>query len=224
VARILAEDLVITDVNMMPRSAFTNRWHGGLALLNRAFVDGDEAAFEATLLAMSRAQDAGAARKLADVMKASGALLESLARFRTSSRLAALAHQGIPDARLRVEHVLTITGEAANRMRDLIERSVPLASASVRSANALMASLDERSHEDIRCFLVEACGNFEAVRANLSEVLLEQGFQDLTGQILRGVRRLIDEVELSLREIARATGGPQAAGVASARGPAPRRR
>ncbi len=49
-------------------------------------------------------------------------------------------------------------------------------------------------------------GNFEAVRANLSEVMLTQGFQDLTGQILRGVQRLIGEVEEALGELTRLTG------------------
>jgi chemotaxis protein CheZ len=44
------------------------------------------------------------------------------------------------------------------------------------------------------------------VRANLSEVMITQGFQDLTGQILRGVGRLIGEVEKALGELTRLTG------------------
>jgi chemotaxis protein CheZ len=36
--------------------------------------------------------------------------------------------------------------------------------------------------------------------------MLAQSFQDLTGQILRGVQRLIGEVETALGEIARVTG------------------
>ncbi len=82
----------------------------------------------------------------------------------------------------------------------------------MRSTNELMASLDDRSHNDIRSFLEQTRGNFEAVRTNLSEVMLAQSFQDLTGQILRGVQRLIGEVETALGEIARVTGaqyGPE---------------
>lgn len=190
----------------MPQSAFANRWNGRLALLNCAFAAGDETTFAATLQAMSEAQAGIATRQLADVMKVSDTMYTALARFRADSRLAALAHQEIPDARLRLEHVLAMTEEAANRTLDLIERSAPLASATVRSANELMASLDDRSHNDIRRFLDETCGNFEAVRANLSEVMLAQSFQDLTGQILRSVQRLIGEVEAALGEIARVTG------------------
>jgi chemotaxis protein CheZ len=140
------------------------------------------------------------------VIKLSDNLHQALSRFRNDSRMAALAHREIPDARLRLEHVLAVTEEAAHKTMDLIERSVPLANATVREANALADSLDDRSHNDIRRFLDETRGNFEAVRTNLSEVMLTQSFQDLTGQILRGVQRLIGEVEDSLGELTRLTG------------------
>lgn len=191
----------------MSQGDFVNRWTGKLALLNRAFEAGDESEFEDTLRDMGQLDEQAAAHKLAEVARASDTMFMALARFRTDSRLAALAHREIPDARLRLEHVLSMTQDAANRTLDLIERSAPLASASVRSANELLATLDERSHVDIRRHLEETRDNFEAVRINLSEVMLAQSFQDLTGQILRGVQRLIGEVETALGEIARVTGG-----------------
>ena len=145
-------------------------------------------------------------QKLAEIVKASDTMHLALARFRNDSRLAALAHREIPDARVRLEHVLSMTEDAANKTLDLIERSVPLANVSVRGANELLATLDERSHNDIRRHLEQTRDNFEAVRSNLSEVMLAQSFQDLTGQILRGVQRLIGEVETALGEISRVTG------------------
>jgi chemotaxis protein CheZ len=99
-----------------------------------------------------------------------------------------------------------MTEDAAHKTLDLIERSVPLANATVKSANEMLATLDDRSHSDIRRFLEETRENFEAVRGNLSEVMVTQGFQDLTGQILRGVGRLIGEVEKALGELTRITG------------------
>lgn len=197
--------------NSIPGSEFARRWSGRLALLNRAYEVGDAGAFETVLLAMSEAHASAAAQQLADVRKVSDTMYMALARFRDDSRLAALAHREIPDARLRLEHVVAMTEEAANKTLDLIERSAPLANATVRSANELMATLDERSHDDIRVFLEQARGNFEAVRANLSEVMLAQSFQDLAGQILRGVQRLIGEVETAVGEIAKVTGAQYAA-------------
>jgi chemotaxis protein CheZ len=43
----------------------------------------------------------------------------------------------------------------------------------------------------------------DQVRGNLSEVLLAQGFQDLSGQIIRGVMKLVSELELALTDLVR---------------------
>jgi chemotaxis protein CheZ len=195
----------------MPSTDFITRYRGRLAQLNHAFAAGDAAGFDAALDAMNKERYVAheAARDSAvmtGVMKLSDDLAQALWRFRSDSRMAVLAHQEIPDARLRLEHVLSMTEDAAHKTLDLIERSVPLANATVKSANELLASLDERSHADIRRFLEQTRGNFETVRANLSEVMITQGFQDLTGQILRGVGRLIGEVEKALGELTRLTG------------------
>ncbi|MEJ0100939.1 MAG: protein phosphatase CheZ [Pseudomonadota bacterium] len=186
----------------MLNTEFTSRYRGKIAQLNHAYAAGDAAAFEVALDAMYE----GRPSVMAEVVKLSDDLQQALARFRDDSRMAALAHKEIPDARLRLDHVLSMTEQAANKTLDLIELSVPLANATVRSTTELMASLDDRSHNEIRRFLDETRGNFEAVRTNLSEVMLTQSFQDLTGQILRGVQRLIGEVEKTLGELTRITG------------------
>lgn len=187
----------------MQHSDFMSRYRAKVAQLNHAFAAGDVSAFEAALDALEEGRPS---HIMTGVIKFTDDLHQALSRFRNDSRMAALAHREIPDARLRLEHVLTVTEEAAHKTLDLIERSVPLANATVRDATSLMAALDDRSHNDIRRFLDETRGNFEAVRANLSEVMLTQSFQDLTGQILRGVQRLIGEVEDSLGELTRLTG------------------
>ncbi len=167
----------------MPSTDFIGRYRGRLAQLNHAYAAGDAAAFESALDALNEGRETAV---MTGVMKLSDNLQQALWRFRADSRMAVLAHQEIPDARLRLEHVLTLTEDAAHKTMDLIERSVPLVNATVRNTNALMAALEDRSHNEIRRFLEETRGNFESVRANLSEVMLAQSFQDLTGQILRG--------------------------------------
>lgn len=201
----------------MATTDFASRYRGKLAQLNHAYATGDAVAFEAALEDLC---DGRQTSVLADVVRLSDTLHSALTRFRADSRIAALAHKDIPDARLRLDHVLSMTEEAANKTMDLIERSVPLANATVRNANELLASLDDRSHNDVRRFLDETRGNFEAVRANLSEVMLTQSFQDLTGQILRGVQRLIGEVEKALGELTRITGVPYGSTMAAPAAPA----
>jgi chemotaxis protein CheZ len=191
----------------MSSTDFISRYRGRLAQLNHAYAAGDPDGFEAALDAMNEGRESTRdSAVLTGVMKLSDDLAQALWRFRADSRMAVLAHQEIPDAHLRLQHVLKMTEDAAHKTLDLIERSVPLANATVKSATELLATLDDRSHGEIRRFLEEARGNFEAVRGNLSEVMITQGFQDLTGQILRGVQRLIAEVQKALGELTRLTG------------------
>ncbi|MEO6366859.1 MAG: protein phosphatase CheZ [Steroidobacteraceae bacterium] len=188
---------------IMAKHGFAARHRAALAQLNHAYAVGDEGEFELAL------EELFASRKsvvLSDVQRLSKYLLDALTRFRSESRIATLAVKDITDAQLRLDHVLTMTEEAAHRTLDIIELSAPLADATARGAAALSDTLDERSHKEIRHFLAEVRGNAEQVRRNLTEVMLAQGFQDLTGQILRGVRKLVGEVESVLQELASITG------------------
>lgn len=205
----------------MTQPEFKSRYRGLVAQLNHAYATADEAAFS---VALDGLLDECGSVRLSEVTRLSESLLAALTRFRSDSRVATLAVREIPDARLRLDHVLSMTEEAAHRTLDIIEQSAPLADATARGARQLTESLDEHSHNDIRRFLAEVRDNADQVRRNLTEVMLAQGFQDLTGQILRGVRTLIGEVETVLEELARITGVPleaaQKGSDASLEGPA----
>ena len=43
----------------------------------------------------------------------------------------------------------------------------------------------------------------DKVRSNLTEVLMAQGYQDLSGQIIRGVMKLVAELETALVDLVR---------------------
>src|SRR5262245_30532346 len=150
----------------------------------------------------------------------------ALERFRLDSRLADIAEKDMPDARQRLSHVLTLTDNAAHRTMDLVEQSCPAAERTAREAAALTApwmrfrkrtiSVEDYCEllERMDKFLASAHADSAAVRANLAEVLLAQGYQDLSGQIIRGVMKLVAEVERTVGELTRLSRAP---GEASAR-------
>jgi chemotaxis protein CheZ len=156
-----------------------------------------------------------------DLRKLTGDLQSALQRFRVDSRLMDLAQKDVPDAKLRLDHVLRLTDEAAHRTLDLVEQSGPLAERTARAANDLLEpwklfrdrkiAIDDfhRMVRNMDAFLQGACGDMDKVRANLSEVLLAQGYQDLSGQIIRGVMKLVTELEIALADLVRLaqTGG-----------------
>lgn len=187
----------------MNETRFATRYLMPLTRLNSALAAGDEAQFQSALDDLIALRESGV---LADVQRLSDSLVAALARFRDDSRIATLAARDIPDAQLRLGHVLSMTEDAAHRTLDLIESSVPLADATVQQAVELTRSLDERSHNEIRAFLGVTRGNLESVRSNLTEMMLTQSFQDLSGQILRSVQTMIGEVESLLGELAALTG------------------
>ena len=154
-----------------------------------------------------------------ELRKLTGDLQSALDRFSVDSRLVDLAEKEVPDARHRLDHVLKLTDEAAHRTMDLVEQSGPLAERTAREAADLVELwrrfrarkidiAEFRSMvERLDTFLEAACADMDKVRGNLSEVLLAQGYQDLSGQIIRGVMKLVSELELALVDLVRLSKG-----------------
>lgn len=142
-------------------------------------------------------------------------LQSALMRFSIDSRLVDLAEKEVPDARLRLDHVLKLTDEAAHRTMDLVEQSGPLAERTARQAEDIIEpwrrfrsrsiAVDEFRDmiQRMDVFLESARTDMGKVRGNLAEVLLAQGYQDLSGQIIRGVMKLVGELETALVELVR---------------------
>jgi chemotaxis protein CheZ len=152
-----------------------------------------------------------------EVREASGRLRDALDQFQLNSRLATLAGKDVPDARVRLDHALKLAEDGAHRTLDLVERSCPLANNVAKEASSLaptVGALCERvtlavlvdALPRIHDFLAIAQRDSEAVRANLTDVLMAQSSQDLSGQIIRGVITLVGEVESTLGQLARLAG------------------
>jgi len=136
---------------------------------------------------------------------------DALRRFREQARLEVLADQEVPDARRRLAHVVKLTEEAAHRTLDLVEQSSPLVD---RMSNDAASLLEEWGLHGSRQLAVStlwperACENLERslrdaelVRRYLSQMLLAQGYQDLSGQIINAVIRLVIELETMLAQL-----------------------
>lgn len=168
--------------------------------------------------ASPRDADARAPDLLAQLQDLTCNLQSALDRFRLDSRLTRLAEKEVPDARERLQHVLKLTEQAAHRTLDLVEKSCPPADRTAREAAALAepwarfraGTITVSDYCDligrIDKFLLATRTDSDTVRANLNEVLLAQDYQDLTGQIIRGVMTLVSEVEVVLVDLARLAG------------------
>ena len=149
-------------------------------------------------------------------------LHDALNGFAVDSRMHSLAESEIPDAKARLNHVIEMTEQSANRTLTAVEGTLPIAESLQNEANTLhekwgrfrskdmnVAEFRDMSNE-IDGFLAMTKENADRIHSNLSEVMMAQGFQDLTGQIIRRVISLVQEVEENLVELIRLSGGVEA--------------
>lgn len=133
-------------------------------------------------------------------------------------RLSEITQHELPDAQQRLGHVVVMTEQAANTTLEAVESSEPLLNAMLDKGGALAAEWQrfrarELKVEDFRVLSNELMDFFAqlqqqggAVQGHLSEILMAQSYQDLTGQILRKVSSLVQDVELKLVELVRIAG------------------
>src|SRR5690606_1765245 len=98
---------------------------------------------------------------------------------------------------------------------DLVEQCGPLAERTARAVDdiaglwskfrARQIQVDEfrAMIQKLDVFLDASRGDMNKVRNNLTEVLMAQGYQDLSGQIIRGVMKLVLELETALVDLVR---------------------
>jgi len=146
-------------------------------------------------------------------------LHDALNSFAVDSRMVSLAESDIPDAKARLNHVIDMTEESANRTLTAVEGTLPIAEQLQEQASTLHEKWGRFCNKDMRVtefrdmskeiddFLGLTKGQAGQIHSNLSEVMMAQGFQDLTGQIIRRVITLVQEVEDNLVELIRLSGG-----------------
>lgn len=117
----------------------------------------------------------------------------------------------IPNARDRLAYVGKMTEDAANKVLNLVEAAKPacddLASRGKELGESLLriAAADDMSVEKARG-LLHVCGSFarrtsefsENQRNVLSDIMMAQDFQDLSGQVIKKVIDIISRTEMQL--------------------------
>src|ERR1700728_2511515 len=201
--------------DMTQQTELAREWGDLYDSLSAAFATGDRDAFMDALDRLGEAREQSLYRELREI---SGSLRFALDQFRLDSRLATLAGKDVPDARVRLDHALKLTEDGAHRTLDLVERSCPLAEHTAKQAAVHVAALQgirsdladttrlEQVLLQVTSFLAVAQRDSDTVRANLTEVLMAQSYQDLSGQIIRGVITLVGEVERTLAHFAALAG------------------
>ncbi len=176
---------------------------------------GDNQAADEQLVAMCGEMDAALFQEVGRLTRE---LHEAMNGFLLDDRVSEIALQEIPDAAERLRYVITTTEQAAHATLTAVEKSLPLAAELRGGAESLGEAWDrfrgrrmtvsdfKSMSEDISGFLDLARGHSAVLHQQLSEVLMAQGYQDITGQIIKRVIELVEDVEKRLVNLVRITG------------------
>lgn len=176
---------------------------------------GNGAAVNECLDVLSRKREQGLFQELGKLTRD---LHDALRNFQLDSRIADMTESDIPDAKERLRYVITMTEQAANSTLTSVEAGLPIAEDLKDRAVALHDKWQRFRSRDMQVdefrelvpeldeFLAVTSDNAVSLNNHLSEIMMAQGFQDLTGQIIRRVINLVTEVEDGLVELIRVSG------------------
>jgi len=128
------------------------------------------------------------------------------------SKLQAVA-DSVPDARQRLTYVVQMTEQAASKVLNATDAAKPLVEKIQTESGSLCTRWDNLFDnrlsveefkglaEETRTFLGLATEGSQAVDARLLEIIMAQDFQDLTGQVIKKVLEIVQELESQLLSI-----------------------
>lgn len=137
-------------------------------------------------------------------------LHEALTNFQLDSRITDLAASEIPNAKDRLNYVITKTEEAANKTMDKVDQCHQMADLIKQDSEDLLSEWQKLYRRElepgdfrklckrIESHLVKNNNSANELHSKLSDVLLAQDYQDLTGQVIRQVITLVQDVEDSM--------------------------
>lgn len=120
------------------------------------------------------------------------------------------AAEAIPDARERLDYVAQMTAQAAERTLNCVEAAQPKQDALSADATKLSERWDQwfeqpEELKDVRSLVTDTrnylrdipeCAAF--TNSQLLEIMMAQDFQDLTGQVIKRMMSVVQEIEKQL--------------------------
>ncbi|MBC54429.1 MAG: protein phosphatase [Gammaproteobacteria bacterium] len=115
------------------------------------------------------------------------------------------------DARSRLSYVIAMTEDAANQTMDRVDEAAPMLQKLVDESEAIRKdwqvfqaqSSDSGAQskalmERVQQFLQRISSDGQGIHSRLTDILMAQGYQDLSGQVIKRVIELVSDVEQSL--------------------------
>lgn len=153
-----------------------------------------------------------------EVGKLTRQLHDSLGQCFNQQMVSSIASTDIPSARERLNYVIEKTEESANRTLAAVEVTGPISEELQTSAKQMSADWErfkrrEMTANDFRdlskkitVFLDSVSEHSNKIHENITEILMAQEYQDLTGQTIKQVIDIVERVENNLVDLIKCQG------------------
>ena len=170
---------------------------------------GDEMMAESTLSELS-GNTLGNGSLFQEVGRLTRELHEAINGFVLDTTMAEMVQVDMPDAAERLQYVIQTTEQAAHQTLEALEEAMPVSERLKGTADRLNAQWGkflqrELTVEDFKAlsgelseFLQSTAEDSAELHNKMNEIMMAQGFQDITGQIIKKVIKLVQEVESRL--------------------------
>lgn len=148
-----------------------------------------------------------------EIGKLTRALHENINGSIDDSRMRTIMQEDIPDAKDRLDYVIKLTEQAAHNTLASVEHGMPVIDRLSTHADELekkwkdfMTSPTDAAAfrslaTDNNDFLQSVIDETKVLQSYFSDILMAQSYQDITGQVIQNVMKMVQEVELSLVDI-----------------------
>ncbi len=146
-----------------------------------------------------------------EIGKLTRGLHEAIKDIKTGDELS--DDSGMCQASDKLDYVIQMTDKAANRTMDLAEEGMPLNAENLEGAIELQEQWQKFLRKELKpnefrdltkkvdAYFTKTQINSKKISSQLSDILMAQDFQDLTGQVIQRVTKLVAEVELRLVDL-----------------------
>ncbi len=143
---------------------------------------------------------------------------DSINAFSDDNRVAELAEEDIPDAKERLNFIVTKTDEAAHRTMTNAEETIDIINTFNDQATDIHGRWQQFKNQemskqdfltlsgDIDLFLASINGESDKVKQQMTDIMMAQDYQDLTGQMIKQVTTMVQEIEGKLVRLVAITG------------------
>lgn len=133
-------------------------------------------------------------------------LHETLNSFSQDKKFETLMNESLPDAKKRLDYVVQLTEESAHKTLTIVEQCMPLTNNLSEQSSSLYKKIQsgnevgglEKEAENIEAFLLHTAKDAKRLGNYLTDVLVAQSYQDLTGQVVQRIIKLVQDVENNL--------------------------